>query len=79
VEAGYGFSSITKQYDDGSAAINLRDEGIAFVRHAMFFEVGLGILNNLTLNLSSSYKGQTQRYQEVVFSNAQGVLTRPLT
>jgi hypothetical protein len=70
IEGGYGLSAITKRYDSEGGVIKLRDEGLSYVRHAWYVDLRCGIVNNLTLQLSSSYKRQSQRIEDVITTDA---------
>lgn len=76
IEGGYGFSAITKRFDDEGETIKLSDEGISYVRHAWALDFRYGILENLTLNIASGYKRQSQRIQEVIITDANFGITR---
>lgn len=72
-EGGYALSAITKRYDEAREPIKLRDEGLSYVRHNWYVDFRYGIFENLTLQVATSYKRQSQRIEEVIMTDASGI------
>jgi len=72
-ETGYGFSTVTKQFDSEGQSVDLRDEAKSFVRHMWLLDVRYGILENLHLQISTSYKTQSNLEEQIIITDANGV------
>lgn len=70
IEGGYGLSAITKRFDDDGDKINLRDEGLSYVRHTWYVDLRYGIVENLHIQVSTNYRRQAQRIQQLLTVNA---------
>jgi len=68
ITTGYGLTSVTKRYDLNGNGINLRDEGISYVRHAIPISIRYGLSEYIEIGISSMYKRQTQREEELLTS-----------
>lgn len=73
IEGGYGLSAITKRYDEEGELIKLRDEGLSYVRHNWYVDFRYGIFENLTIQVATNYKRQSQRIEEVIMTDASGI------
>lgn len=76
MEFGYGLSAVSRRFDEDGNNIKLVDEGYSFVRHTWVADFRYGILDNLTLQVATNYKKQSQRHRTAFISETSGDLIR---
>ncbi len=55
LSSGYEFSVLNKKYGDAGDALNMREQGIAAVRHLVPVKIGFGLLEYLQFSASLNY------------------------
>ncbi|MEQ9099815.1 MAG: hypothetical protein RIF36_17925 [Imperialibacter sp.] len=62
----YGFSTITKKFDESSGRIKLSDEGSSNMLHRGSVDIRYGFLNILQVNVALTYVNNYQRAQPIL-------------